>query len=96
LTTFFLKRFFQVTRLVLTVVAVYVCCWLPYWLTQLALLNSDHPQTPLVVTIYTFAAALAYSNSAMNPILYAFLSDNFKKSFTKACRCQVRCMMLVS
>ena len=23
----------------------------------------------------------------MNPILYAFLSDNFKKSFLKACAC---------
>ncbi len=29
---------------------------------------------------------LCYSNSAMNPVLYAFLSDNFKKSFLKACR----------
>jgi hypothetical protein len=28
-----------------------------------------------------------YSNSAMNPILYAFLSDNFKKSFMKAFTC---------
>ena len=33
------------------------------------------------------AGCLSYSNSAMNPILYAFLSDNFKKSFMKACAC---------
>lgn len=33
------------------------------------------------------ASCLSYSNSAMNPILYAFLSDNFKKSFVKACTC---------
>lgn len=30
---------------------------------------------------------MSYSNSAVNPILYAFLSDNFKKSFLKACTC---------
>jgi hypothetical protein len=29
------------------------------------------------------ADCLQYSNSAMNPVLYAFLSENFKKSFRK-------------
>ena len=33
---------------------------------------------------------MSYSNSAMNPVLYAFLSDNFKKSFRKACHCDKR------
>ncbi len=33
------------------------------------------------------AGCLSYSNSAMNPVLYAFLSENFKKSFLKACTC---------
>jgi len=28
----------KVTRLVLTVITVYICCWLPYWITQLALI----------------------------------------------------------
>lgn len=43
---------------------------------------------PIVkLTIFLFAGFLSYSNSAMNPILYAFLSDNFKKSFLKACTC---------
>ena len=33
---------------------------------------------------------LSYSNSAVNPVLYAFLSENFKKSFMKACTCANR------
>jgi somatostatin receptor 2 len=44
-------------------------------------------QTIVSITIFLFAGFLSYSNSAMNPILYAFLSDNFKKSFLKACTC---------
>merc|ERR1712080_117893 len=32
---------------------------------------------------------LQYSNSAMNPLLYAGLSDNFRKSFRKACHCGI-------
>lgn len=39
------------------------------------------------MTLHLLASCLSYSNSAVNPILYAFLSDNFKKSFLKACTC---------
>ncbi|XP_015598452.1 somatostatin receptor type 2 [Cephus cinctus] len=79
----------KVTRLVLTVIAVYVFCWLPYWLTQVALIYTPPKecQTGVSITSFLLAGFLSYSNSAMNPILYAFLSDNFKKSFLKACTC---------
>lgn len=43
--------------------------------------------TRLKVTLILFVSWLSYSNSAVNPILYAYLSDNFKKSFLKACTC---------
>jgi hypothetical protein len=36
---------------------------------------------------FPYLSSPGYSNSAMNPILYAFLSDNFKKSFMKAFTC---------
>lgn len=79
----------KVTKLVLTVITAYVLCWLPYWISQVALINSppDICKTRLEITIFVLAGCLGYSNSAMNPILYAFLSDNFKKSFLKACMC---------
>ncbi|OXU23442.1 hypothetical protein TSAR_013636 [Trichomalopsis sarcophagae] len=79
----------KVTRLVLTVITVYIICWFPYWLTQMALIYTEPNQCQSRITITTFLLAgfLSYSNSAMNPILYAFLSDNFKKSFLKACTC---------
>ena len=44
----------------------------------------------LVVIVILLSDCLQYSNSAMNPVLYAFLSDNFKKSFRKACHCDKR------
>lgn len=79
----------KVTKLVLTVITVYVLCWLPYWIAQVALISTppDICQSPIIITVYLLASCLSYSNSAMNPILYAFLSDNFKKSFVKACTC---------
>lgn len=79
----------KVTKLVLTVITVYVLCWLPYWLTQVALIYTPPKQcqSRVIITTFLLAGFLSYSNSAMNPILYAFLSDNFKKSFLKACTC---------
>lgn len=79
----------KVTKLVLTVITVYVLCWLPYWLMQVALIYTPPKQCQSKITITSFLLVgfLSYSNSAMNPILYAFLSDNFKKSFLKACTC---------
>ena len=41
------------------------------------------PQSSSLVTSILFANCLQYSNSAMNPLLYAGLSDNFRKSFRK-------------
>ncbi|XP_046650544.1 somatostatin receptor type 5-like [Daphnia pulicaria] len=82
----------KVTRLVLTVVTVYVLCWLPYWVSQVSLIFTPPKasQSPYIVAIFLLAGCLGYSNSAVNPILYAFLSDNFKKSFMKACTCAER------
>jgi len=79
----------KVTKLVLTVITVYVLCWLPYWITQVALIFTPPKQcqSSFTITVFLLAGCLSYSNSAMNPILYAFLSDNFKKSFLKACTC---------
>ncbi|XP_067612674.1 somatostatin receptor type 2 [Eurosta solidaginis] len=82
----------KVTKLVLTVITVYILCWLPYWISQVALINSSPSEcaSRLEITIFLIAGCFGYSNSAMNPILYAFLSDNFKKSFCKACTCTAR------
>lgn len=79
----------KVTKLVLTVITVYIFCWMPYWVAQMSLITTpvEMCSTRLKVTLFLFVCWLAYSNSAINPILYAYLSDNFKKSFLKACTC---------
>ncbi|XP_069947155.1 somatostatin receptor type 2 [Cherax quadricarinatus] len=82
----------KVTKMVLTVITVYVMCWLPYWVLQLVLIFSPprEGQSPFMVILFLISSCLSYINSAINPILYAFLSDNFKKSFLKACTCAAR------
>ncbi|XP_053676674.1 somatostatin receptor type 2-like [Anopheles nili] len=82
----------KVTKLVLTVITVYILCWLPYWISQVALITSDFEtcSTRLDLILFLLVGCLGYINSAINPILYAYLSENFKKSFLKACTCAAR------
>jgi len=79
----------KVTKLVLTVVTVFIFCWLPHWVTQVYVILQppSSPQSSSLVTSILVSNCLQYSNSAMNPLLYAGLSDNFRKSFRKACHC---------
>lgn len=75
----------KITRMVVVVVAVFVLCWLPFYalniVNLLVVLPGDFRG------LYFFVVVLSYANSCANPILYGFLSDNFKRGFRKAlCR----------
>lgn len=78
----------RVTRLVFTVVSVYLVCWLPYWSFQGHIVfNNITVQKSAMVLIFNAFTVLSFANSSLNPFLYAFLSDNFRKSFVKAFKC---------
>ena len=74
--------------MVLSVIMVYIICWLPYWVFQLDLAVREQ-ERPTLWRIVMFQAfnLMTYANSMLNPLLYNFLSDNFRKSFTKAFKC---------
>ncbi|KAM9626907.1 neuropeptides B/W receptor type 1 [Trichechus inunguis] len=78
----------RVTMLVVAILAVCLLCWTPYHLSTVVALTTDLPQTPLIVAVSYFITSLSYANSCLNPFLYAFLDDNFRKSLNQlgACR----------
>uniref|UniRef100_A0A8C5PXZ3 Somatostatin receptor 5 n=1 Tax=Leptobrachium leishanense TaxID=445787 RepID=A0A8C5PXZ3_9ANUR len=73
----------KVTRMVVIIVAVFVFCWLPFYILNIVNLTFIVPEEPAFVGVYFFVVVLSYANSCANPILYGFLSDNFKQSFQK-------------
>ena len=81
----------KVTRLVIVVVVVFSVCWLPshvMWLWSNYFIATFR-RTYAFYYARIFAHVLSYANSSMNPIIYAFLSENFRKYFHKAIRCTV-------
>lgn len=71
----------KITRMVVVVVAVFVLCWLPFYLLNIVNLQVVLPGD--FRGLYVFVVVLSYANSCANPILYGFLSDNFKRGFRK-------------
>ncbi|KPP64419.1 somatostatin receptor type five subtype C-like [Scleropages formosus] len=73
----------KVTRMVVIIVVVFMFCWLPFYLTNMINLVVILPENNVMAGIYFFTVILTYVNSCANPLLYGFLSDNFKQSFRK-------------
>ncbi|XP_072299575.1 somatostatin receptor type 5-like [Eucyclogobius newberryi] len=73
----------KVTRMVVIIVMVFVLCWLPFFTTNIVNLVYTIPESSVNVAIYFSLVILTYVNSCFNPILYGFLSENFKQSFQK-------------
>lgn len=75
----------RITRLVLVVVAVFIVCWTPIHIFILVEALGSTAHSTAALSSYYFCIALGYTNSSLNPILYAFLDENFKRCFRDFC-----------
>ncbi|KAI1892858.1 hypothetical protein AGOR_G00137850 [Albula goreensis] len=78
----------KVTIMVFIVLAVCLFCWTPFHLSTIVALTTDLRTTPLLIGISYFITSLSYANSCLNPFLYAFLDDSFRKAFKKMLECR--------
>ena len=83
------KRNQHVTRMVTIVVGVFALCWLPQHVRFLMqFFFRFYSESTAFQTFQTLATCVSYMNSCMNPILYAFLSEHFRKGFRNViCSC---------
>nr|XP_032822082.1 G-protein coupled receptor 54-like isoform X2 [Petromyzon marinus] len=78
----------KVTRMVVVVVLVFMLCWGPIQL--FILFQSFYPHFAISYTTYklkTWANCMSYANSSINPFVYCFMGDSFRKTFKKAFPC---------
>ncbi|XP_066535813.1 mu-type opioid receptor isoform X1 [Hoplias malabaricus] len=75
----------RITRMVLVVVAVFIVCWTPIHIFVIIKALVNIPHSLLQTITWHFCIALGYTNSCLNPVLYAFLDENFKRCFREFC-----------
>ncbi|XP_051991106.1 delta-type opioid receptor-like [Xyrauchen texanus] len=76
----------RITRMVLVVVAAFIICWTPIQIFIIVKTLVDiNQKNPFVIASWHLCIALGYTNSSLNPVLYAFLDENFKRCFRDFC-----------
>uniref|UniRef100_A0A915LRX7 G-protein coupled receptors family 1 profile domain-containing protein n=1 Tax=Meloidogyne javanica TaxID=6303 RepID=A0A915LRX7_MELJA len=76
-----LRTELRVARTIAVVVGCFTCCWLPFTIIyafQFCPIGKCIPEW-----LFTLAFWLGYSNSALNPILYAAFSRDFRNAFCR-------------
>ena len=77
----------RVTRMVVIVEVIFAICWLPIQIILFMQAFDKYTKTKETLALMFASNCLAYMNSCVNPILYAFLSENFRRSFRRFLCC---------
>ena len=75
----------RVMKLIIVVVVVFVVCWAPIHIVFLLQFFVLQDIGDNFICIRVFCNCLAYMNSCINPLLYAFFSESFRQNFKNLC-----------
>ncbi|XP_049327117.1 galanin receptor type 1b [Astyanax mexicanus] len=79
----------KTAQTVLLVVAAFLLCWMPHHIIAMWVEFGDFPLNDASFAFRIVSHCLAYGNSCVNPILYAFLSENFRKACRQVFTCRL-------
>ncbi|XP_030613821.1 galanin receptor type 1b [Archocentrus centrarchus] len=80
----------KTAQTVLLVITAFTICWMPHHIIAMWVEFGTFPLNDASLAFRIVSHCLSYGNSCVNPILYAFLSENFRK----ACRQVFTCYFL--
>ncbi|XP_026198449.1 neuropeptide FF receptor 1 like 2 [Anabas testudineus] len=91
----------KVIKMLILVALLFMLSWLPLWtlLMMTDYTGLDREQLDLLTSyVFPFAHWLAFSNSSVNPIIYGYYNENFKRGFQAVCKsrpfcCLVQCQL---
>uniref|UniRef100_A0A3Q3K236 Neuropeptide FF receptor 2 n=1 Tax=Monopterus albus TaxID=43700 RepID=A0A3Q3K236_MONAL len=82
----------RVIMMLLVVALLFILSWLPLWtlmmLSDYATLT-EHQHRVINIYMYPLAHWLAFFNSSVNPIIYGFFNENFRRGFQAAFKFQL-------
>uniref|UniRef100_A0A8C7DEB2 KISS1 receptor n=1 Tax=Oncorhynchus kisutch TaxID=8019 RepID=A0A8C7DEB2_ONCKI len=74
----------RVSRMVVVMVALFTVCWGPIQICILLQAFGPHLRSYALYKVKIWAHCMSYSNSSVNPLVYAFMGNNFRKAFKNA------------
>ncbi|XP_007443057.2 neuropeptide FF receptor 2 [Python bivittatus] len=86
------RKKLKVIKMLIIVALLFILSWLPLWTLAMLSDYADLNQTQLQlinIYVYPFAHWLAFFNSSVNPIIYGFFNENFRRGFQAAFRLQL-------
>lgn len=91
------RKKIMVIKMLILVALLFMLSWLPLWTVTLMTdyAGLDRDQVDLLTSyIFPFAHWLAFANSSINPIIYGYYNENFKRGFQAVCRSRPLCWLL--
>lgn len=86
------KKKQKVIKMLIIVALLFTLSWLPLWTLMMLsdYANLSDVQLQIInIYIYPFAHWLAFFNSSINPIIYGFFNENFRRGFQAAFKLQL-------
>ncbi|XP_062298929.1 galanin receptor 2a [Scomber scombrus] len=77
----------KVTKMIIIVAVLFLLCWLPHHLVILCMWFGSFPLNHTTYVLRILSHLVAYTNSCLNPIVYALVSKHFRKGFRKVFSC---------
>nr|XP_033798790.1 galanin receptor type 1-like [Geotrypetes seraphini] len=79
----------KTAQTVLLVIAVFLISWMPHHIITLWVVFGTFPLNDASFAFRIISHCLSYGNSCINPIIYAFLSENFRKACRQVFTCKL-------
>ncbi|NXS07191.1 GALR2 protein, partial [Neodrepanis coruscans] len=77
----------KVTKMIVAVAILFCLCWLPHHLVILCFWFGHFPFNRATYAFRLASHCLSYTNSCLNPIVYALISKHFRKRFKQVFTC---------
>ncbi|XP_052873283.1 neuropeptide SIFamide receptor-like [Anopheles cruzii] len=80
----------KAAKMLVAVVIMFAGCYFPVHMLNVARYTVDIGQSDIVAVLSLFSHWLCYANSAVNPVIYNFMSGKFRREFKNVlekCRC---------
>ncbi|XP_074526798.1 neuropeptide FF receptor 1 like 2 [Halichoeres trimaculatus] len=83
------KKKIRVIKMLFVVTLLFMLSWLPLWTLMMMadFAGLDRDQLDILTSyVFPFAHWLAFANSSINPIIYGYYNENFKRGFQAVCK----------